>query len=97
MTAGPQNLTSRPASGTDGIYLNGNAYIQTQNGNINLWAANEVLVNTGNSGAVGGNGIRTLNGGNLSVTTQFGNVNAGANGNGFIFNSGASFYGVSGD
>ncbi len=31
----------------DGIYLKGNAYIQTLNGNINLWAANEVIVTGG--------------------------------------------------
>ena len=47
LSAGPQNLTSRPAAGSDGIYLQGNSYIQTLNGNINLWAANEVIVNPG--------------------------------------------------
>ena len=54
--------------GFDGIYLDGDSFIQTLNGNISLWAANEVIVNPGppyanNTGAVGDNGIRTLNGG----------------------------------
>ena len=77
MVAGPQNLSSKPTSGTDGIYLNGNSYLQTQNGNINLWAANEVLVATGSPGSVMNNGIRTVAGGNISVVTQYGNVNSG--------------------
>jgi filamentous hemagglutinin family protein len=90
LSAGPQNLTSRPAAGSDGIYLQGSSYIQTLNGNINLWAANEVIINPGpayplGSGDVGNNGIRTLNGGNISVTAQFGDVNTGGNINGFIF------------
>ena len=59
-----------PASGMYGIYLNGSSYIQTQNGDMNLSAANEVLVNAG--------GITTQSGGNISVTTQYGNVNAGS-------------------
>ncbi|HWV99980.1 MAG TPA: filamentous hemagglutinin N-terminal domain-containing protein [Candidatus Acidoferrum sp.] len=79
MTAGPQNPASRPAPGTAGIYLNGNSFIQTENGSVNLWAANEVLVNTGSSGPVGINGIRTRAGGSISVTTLYGDVNSGAN------------------
>jgi F-type H+-transporting ATPase subunit epsilon len=79
MSAGPQNLTTKPSSGTDGIYLLGNSYIEAQNGNINLWAANEVLLNTGDTGDPNGNGIRTLAGGNIHVTTQYGDINAGAN------------------
>ncbi len=90
LSAGPQNLASRPAAGSDGIYLQGNSYIQALNGNINLWAANEVIINPGpayplGSGDVGNNGIRTLNGGNISVTAQFGDVNTGGNLNGFLF------------
>src|ERR1039458_2191247 len=53
LSAGPQNLTSRPAAGSDGIYLQGNSYIQALNGNINLWAANEVIVNPGPADPLG--------------------------------------------
>src|SRR5262249_55701513 len=31
----------------DGIYLDGNSAIQTLNGDISLWAANEVIINPG--------------------------------------------------
>jgi hypothetical protein len=101
LSAGPQNLASRPAAGSDGIYLQGNSYIQTLNGNINLWAANEVIVNPGpgyplGSGSVGNNGVRTLGGGNISVTAQYGDVNTGGNYNGYLFGqSVAPYYTVS--
>ena len=101
LSAGPQGLASRPAAGNDGIYLQGNSYIQTLNGNINLWAANEVIINpgapyAGNTGAVGSNGIRTRNGGSIDVTAQFGDVNTGGNYNGFIFGQqNAPYYKVS--
>jgi filamentous hemagglutinin family protein len=101
LSAGPQSLTSRPAAGSDGIYLQGNSYIQTLNGNINLWAANEVIVNPGpgyplGSGSVGNNGVRTLGGGNINVTAQFGDVNTGGNYNGYLFGqSTAPYYTVS--
>lgn len=68
---------STPASGSDGIYLNGNSYLQTQNGNISLLAPNEVIVNEG--------AIRTLSGGNITVTTDYGDVNTGDNVNGYNF------------
>ena len=48
-----------PAAGTYGIYLDGDAYIQTQNGNIDLNAVNEVEIATGLSDFVQNNGIRT--------------------------------------
>jgi len=101
LSAGPPDLTSRPAAGSDGIYLQGNSYIQTLNGNINLWAANEVIINPGapyprSTGAVGNNGIRTRNGGSIGVTAQFGDVNAGGNVNGYLFGqSTAPYYKVS--
>ena len=95
--AGPQNLTAKPLVGTDGIYLQGNSYIQTQNGNINLWAANEVIINSGENGDPDGNGIRTSGGGNIHVATQYGDVNAGANTQGFSrFRARAPYYTVSG-
>jgi filamentous hemagglutinin family protein len=101
LSAGPQDLTSRPAAGSDGIYLRGNSYIQALNGNINLWAANEVIINpgppyAGNTGAAGNNGIRTRNGGSIDVTALYGDVNTGGNYNGFIFGlQNAPYYKVS--
>jgi len=100
MTAGPENLTSKPSSGC-GIYLNGSSVIQTQDGSIDLWAANEVIVNPGPSyrigtGDPGFNGIRTVAGGDISVTAQYGDVNAGGNSEGFRFGqSTAPYYTVS--
>ncbi len=103
LSAGPQNLTARPAAGSDGIYLIGNSYIQTLNGNITLWAANEVIVNPGPITdpfglglEAGNNGIRTRNGGSIGVTAQFGDVNTGGNFNGYLFGQPAApFYKVS--
>ena len=74
----------------DGIYLNGNSYLQTRNGNISLWADNEVIVNSG--------AIRTIRpagmtlGGNIDVTTDYGDVNSGVNINGFTFGQIAAPY-----
>ena len=39
---------------------------------------------------MGNNGIRTLNGGNISVTAQFGDVNTGGNYKGYLFGQTAS-------
>lgn len=94
LSAGPQGLASAPAAGSDGIYLNGNSSIATQNGNINLFAANEVLVNSDQSTS-GNGGIRTLAGGSIDVTAQFGDVNTGGNSQGYKFKSTAPFYTVS--
>ncbi len=70
LTAGAQLAPgSLPASGNDGIYLNGNSYIFTLNGEISLSAPNEVIVNSGS--------VTTFGGGNISVTTQYGDVNTG--------------------
>jgi filamentous hemagglutinin family protein len=93
LTAGtgfvPTTTQKTPASGSDGIYLNDNSYIQTQNGNINLAAANEVLVAADSN--AGNDGIRTLNGGSIDVTAQYGNVNTGANPQGFLFKQPSGF------
>jgi filamentous hemagglutinin family protein len=79
--------TAGRIAGQDGIYLNGNARIQTQNGNISLSAANEVIVDDGvQSGlSVDGNGITTRAGGNIDVTATYGDVNAGGNPDGYNF------------
>ena len=85
---------SLPASGSDGIYLNGAAYLQTQNGNLTLWAANEVQVGwSGSSLGAGmvnpGTGsITTVGGGGISVTTEYGDINAGSDVNGYTFGLG---------
>lgn len=95
LSAGPQNLAVKPTtSRTDGIYLDGTSFIQTQNGDINLWAANEVLINPTTSTATG-NGIRTLAGGNIDVTALLGNVNTGGNLAGYTYASTAPYYFVS--
>ncbi len=88
----PTSSQSKPASGMDGIYVNGDAAIQTQNGDLNLWAANEVQVgiNPQNTDVFGQSGIRTLAGGNIEVDTQFGDVNAGSNPMGYIYGNGKS-------
>ena len=58
-----------PTAGNYGVYLNGNGELQTQNGNITVSAANEVIINPDTSTA-GNNGIRTLAGGSIDVTAQ---------------------------
>jgi filamentous hemagglutinin family protein len=84
LSAGPRNLSSAPPANSGGIYLQGNSYMETRNGNINLWAANDVIVNSDHV-AYGipfpnnnRNGIRTLAGGSITVRTDFGDVNSGA-------------------
>ncbi len=92
LSAGPTGLTTKPtASRTDGIYLDGSSFLQTQNGNINLWAANEVMINTTVSTATG-NGIRTLAGGNIDVTALLGGINTGGNLQGYTYTSFAPYY-----
>ena len=68
-----------PTIGNESILLNGTSFIQSQNGNINLSALNAVTVNTG--------AIRTLNGGSINVTTQYGDVNTGSDTVGFTYNA----------
>ncbi|HTV62462.1 MAG TPA: filamentous hemagglutinin N-terminal domain-containing protein [Verrucomicrobiae bacterium] len=93
-----------PASGSDGIYLNANSlqqsYIQAQNGNINLWAANEVQVgwmdtaNTPGDVNLGSGSVTTFGGGNINVTTLYGDVNTGSDANGYDYNPTAPYYTV---
>jgi filamentous hemagglutinin family protein len=65
---------TKPVAGSDGIYVNGD--LQTKNGGITLDAVNEVIV---------GDAVRTIGGGNIDVTTEFGNVNSGTSANGFNY------------
>jgi filamentous hemagglutinin family protein len=95
LTAGtgftPNSTLPTPASGGDGIYLNGDAYVATENGDINLWAANEIQIATGSAAPVGNNGIRTLDGGNIDVTAAYGDVNTGANPQGYNYKKTAPY------
>ncbi len=90
LTAGtgfvPTTAQPTPASGHDGIYINGvvPAFIQTQNGDINLWAANEVIIVSG--------AIRTIGGGNIDVTAEYGDVNSGNGINGFNYLASAPYF-----
>ena len=71
-----------PPSGSDAISLNGNSYIQSGNGDINLYAPGNVTVNTGY--------INTVGGGDISVTSVYGDINAGNNNTGYLI-SGATY------
>lgn len=70
---------------SDGVYLLGSSFLETQNGNITVTAPNEVQINSDPSTS-GNNGIRTMNGGSINVTAQSGDVNTGGNSAGFDFN-----------
>jgi filamentous hemagglutinin family protein len=96
----PTTSQPTPNPDSDGIYLNGSAYVLTQNGNINFWAANEVQVGYGGyTDEKGSSGITTLGGGNISVTTLYGDVNAGSNPLGFVYqdSDSAPYYTVAND
>jgi len=86
----------KPASGSAGIYLNGGTYLETQDGDINLWAANEVQV--GWPGAANGSQVNsgtgfitTRDGGNIGVKALYGDVNTGANTAGFDYQNTAPY------
>ena len=82
---------STPTPRTYGIYLTGTSFIESQNGDIDLWAANDVSVATGFAASVANNGIRTLAGGNIDVTTIYGNVNTGGNPLGYQYQLAAPY------
>jgi filamentous hemagglutinin family protein len=96
LTAGSQlPYGTMPASGSDGIYLNGNAEIYTLSGDINLWAAGDVIVAGGDSLANGTANIgyiETDAGGSINVTAEYGNVFTGINPNGYDFGVGGAPY-----
>ncbi len=84
----PTGAQSKPSAGSItspsyGIYLGDSAYIQTQNGNINPTALNEVIIASDSS--AGDNGIRTIVGGNITVDATDGSVNTGGNLSGYSF------------
>jgi hypothetical protein len=90
--------------GMDRIFLQGLSFIQTQNGNIDLAAGNEVFVDDGTrddsqlpydiSSQIG-NGITTVAGGSINVTTRFGDINTGANPLAYSYQKTAPYYSVS--
>ena len=82
---------------SDGVYLNGGAFMQSQNGDINVWAANEVIIQAANVDAYGNiltpsGAIRTLADGSINVTAVAGDVNAGDNFNGYTFGLNGTVY-----
>ena len=89
---------AEPVPGQAGIYLNGSAYLQTQDGSINLWAANEVQVGwtgpTGERGAAntGSGRVTTIGGGAIKVTAERGDVNTGSGTAGFNYIKAAPYY-----
>src|SRR5581483_7086450 len=99
LLAGPANPTVVPAAGTAGIYLNGGdsggSCIQSRNGNFNLWAANEILVQPTYASTPLESGIRTLGGGSIQATALYGDVNTGGNQAGYLFQNRAPYHTVS--
>ncbi len=86
LTAGtafvPTSGQPTPNPGNDGIYVNNS--LQALNRDIILDAANEVIVGSG--------AIRTISGGNIDLTAQYGSVNTGTSANGFNYKTSAPYY-----
>jgi hypothetical protein len=81
---GPTKSQVTPISGSDRIFLDGNSYIQTQDGDINLFAAGNVQVGNPNYSTPGtGSYINTAGGGNLYATAWYGDIDAGKNYTGY--------------
>ena len=81
-----------PKSGSDRIFLDGNSYVQTEDGDINLFASGSVQVGNPNYNSPGvGSYINTAGGGNIYATAWYGDINAGQNYAGYaIGNNGLS-------
>lgn len=98
LTAGTGLGNGTPVSGSDGIYLNGSGSLHTENGDITLWAGNEVQVGWSGSSAgtgivnAGTGSITTTDGGNISVATVAGDINTGGDIHGYIFGLGIAPY-----
>jgi len=94
-------------AGMDRIFLQGMAFIQAQNGKISLTAGNDVFMDDGvsdpnslpcfDSSSLAGNGITTVGGGSISVTSRFGDVNTGGNPYAYSYRRNAPYYSVSTD
>jgi filamentous hemagglutinin family protein len=66
---GSLNLTAGTASSAGSISLNGTSFLQAENGDITLFAPNNVTIGAG--------GMQTLDGGSISVTAQQGGITVG--------------------
>lgn len=76
-----------------GVYLDDGAYVQTQNGDVNVSAVNEVVIhNVDLSSAAVSGAIRTMAGGNITVTTEYNDVDTGNNVFGYDFNPDSTPY-----
>jgi filamentous hemagglutinin family protein len=64
--------------------LDNSGFIRTAEGDINLTAGQDVLVGSG--------GVTTMNGGNIEVTAENGNVNSGTSEYGFDYHLTAPYY-----
>jgi filamentous hemagglutinin family protein len=101
-TAGTE-LTSAAniSAGDDRIWLQGMAFIQGNNGDINLTAGNEIFVDDGTRddstppfGNGVGNGITTMGGGSITATAVYGDINTGGNPYAYNFTQKAPYYSV---
>ena len=86
LSAGQNFSTGLIIPGTGSILFSGTAGLQSGTADITLLAGNNVTVNSGY--------VRTINGGNISVTAVSGSVNAGNNPNGYDFYSTGTGYAV---
>ena len=84
-----------PTSGSDEIFLDGSSYLQTQDGDINLFTSGSVQVGNPNYTTPGtGSYINTVGGGNIYATALYGDINAGKNYTGYVIgNNGLSLGG----
>ena len=88
----PTASQAAPLSGTDQIFLDGNSYVQTQDGDLGLFASGSVQVGNPNYNSPGiGSYLNTAGGGNIYATALYGDINAGQNYAGYtIGNNGLS-------
>jgi filamentous hemagglutinin family protein len=88
-TALPSGMTDVAGTGNYRIFLYGTGFIQAENGNINLYAPGDITLGTGGITTIGvsdANGDAIIvNGGNISVTSEYGNVDTGTGINGFNY------------
>lgn len=78
LQAGYDAVNNLVAYGAGSILLNGNSFIQTRAGNLNLEAGQDITVNSGF--------VRTTGGGNVSAWALAGNVDTGTYAHGYVFN-----------
>ena len=84
LAAGLNFSTGAVISGTGNLTFSGTAGLQSGDGDISLLAGNNVTVGSGF--------VRTINGGDISVSAVAGSVNTGSNPNGYDFRSTGTGY-----